>query len=133
MSAPLRPAVALALLCLAEPVSASSLKASLAAPLAAMPLAFARPHALSRAEARERVHQLLDYWRARFGVQGSWDGDTVRVWGRVLGVPFQGLLEVREHEVAARTSDPGFFMRGSALGYVERTLSKYLHPTYEER
>lgn len=98
----------------------------------ARPLQLAQSHAFSRAEARLRVQQLLDYWSQRFGVQRSWQGDTARVRGSVMGVPFDGQVVVSDHEVSASTSDPGRFLRSTALDYVQRKLKKYLHPTYQE-
>lgn len=95
-------------------------------------LQLAQSHAFSRSEARVRVQQLLDYWSTRFGVQRTWQGDTARVRGSVMGVPFDGLVVVGDHEVSASTSDPGLLLRSTALDYVQRKLKKYLHPTYQE-
>ncbi|MCI0672897.1 MAG: polyhydroxyalkanoic acid system family protein, partial [Myxococcaceae bacterium] len=85
-----------------------------------------------RAEARERVQQLLTYWGERFGVQGFWTGNTVRVVGRLIGVAFEARLVVGDDRVVAEASDPGFFMRGAAIDYINRKLGKYLNPRYEE-
>jgi hypothetical protein len=89
-------------------------------------------HSFSRAEARVRIQQLLDYWNERWGVHRDWDGDTARVQGMVMGIPFNARLVVRDHEVLAIASDPGFLMRHMALDYVSRKLRKYLHPSYDE-
>jgi hypothetical protein len=95
-------------------------------------LHLARPHRLGRAGARERVRQLLEYWRSRYGVQRSWQGDRVHVKGHVMGMRLEGWLEVRDGEVEAHSTDPGWLLRGAALDYMQRKLSKYLHPTYAE-
>ena len=89
-------------------------------------------HTFSRAEARVRIQQLLDYWGTRWGVHRSWDGDTARVQGMVMGIPFDARLEVKDHEVFAVTSDPGLVLRHMALDYVSRKLRKYLNPSYRE-
>ncbi len=94
-------------------------------------LKLAEPHLFSRSEARARVQQLLDYWSSEFGVQRSWQGDTARIRGTVMGVPFDGNVVVGDHDVLASTSDPGLLLRGKAVDYVQRKLKKYLHPTYE--
>ncbi|MCI0571179.1 MAG: polyhydroxyalkanoic acid system family protein [Myxococcaceae bacterium] len=97
-----------------------------------LPISFVRAHSLGRAEARERVQQLLTYWGERFGVQGFWTGNTVRVVGRLFGVAFEARLVVGDDRVVAEASDPGFFMRGAAIDYINRKLGKYLNPRYEE-
>ena len=89
-------------------------------------------HSFSRAEARVRIQQLLDYWKERWGVHRDWDGDTALVQGNVMGIPFNARLVVRDHEVFAIASDPGFLLRHMALDYVSRKLRKYLHPYYDE-
>lgn len=106
--------------------------ASAEAPSHGDTLQLAQSHAFSRSEARVRVQQLLDYWSTRFGVQRTWQGDTARVRGSVMGVPFDGMVVVGDHEVSASTSDPGLLLRSTALEYVQRKLKKYLHPTYQE-
>ncbi len=88
-------------------------------------------HGFSRAEARVRVDQLLDYWAQRFGVERTWQGDRVFVKGRFWGMAFDGVLVIRDSEVRAVANDPGTMLRGTALGYVSAKLRKYLHPTYE--
>lgn len=93
---------------------------------------FLQHHSFSRAEARLRVQQLLDYWKQRFGVTPTWHGDVAHVVGRVFGVEFDADVTVSDHEVKAQTSDPGSFFRGAAVDYVRRKLKKYLHPTYQE-
>jgi hypothetical protein len=89
-------------------------------------------HSFSRAEARVRIQQLLDYWYQRWGVHRDWDGDTVHVHGMVMGIPFDARLVVKDHQVFAIASDPGLFLRQMALDYVSRKLRKYLHPSYQE-
>jgi hypothetical protein len=95
-------------------------------------LHFAVPHSFTREVARERVMQLLEYWKGRFGTRHSWDGDRVTVAGKVMGIDFQATLEVGDQQVGADATDPGYFLRGSANDYIRKKLRKYLHPRYEE-
>jgi hypothetical protein len=110
----------------------SSGRASAEDPLAGNLVVLEQPHSFSRAEARERVQQLLDYWSARWGLRRDWRGDTVSVHGTVMGVLFDAELVVGDHWVSATASDPGFILRSAALGYVTAKLRKYLHPSYKE-
>ena len=91
------------------------------------------PHAFERAAARERVSQLLQFWREAYGVVSEWRGDLVSIHGRVHGVAIHALFEVSDGAVFAVARDPGWFWRAHAHSYVERMLKKYLHPTYQER
>ena len=95
-------------------------------------LVFEQPHSFSRAEARERIQQLLDYWSVRWGIRRDWHGDSVSIQGTVMGVPINAELVVRDHLVSASASDPGVFLRNAATGYVSGKLRKYLHPSYQE-
>ena len=89
-------------------------------------------HHFTRADARERVTQLLDYWSRRFGVKSEWRGYRVFLTGRVLGIDIKALFDVTDHDVLALASDPGTVLRGSAERYVDKKLHKYLSPTYDE-
>ena len=95
-------------------------------------LTFDKPHSFSRADARVRVQQLLDYWSERFGVRTEWVGDKARIDGAVMGMPVHGWVLVADHRVEAAASDPGVFFRSRARNYISSKLSKYLHPTYQE-
>jgi len=90
------------------------------------------PHAFERPAARERVMQLLQFWRQAYGVVSEWRGDLVSIHGRVHGVAIHALFEVSDSAVFAVARDPGWFWRAHAHSYVERMLKKYLHPTYQE-
>ena len=95
-------------------------------------IVFEQPHSFSRAEARERIQQLLDYWSARWGIRRDWHGDSVFIQGTVMGVLINAELVVGDHLVSASASDPGILLRGAAAGYVSGKLRKYLHPAYQE-
>ena len=89
-------------------------------------------HKFSTAEAHVRVQQLLDYWKTRFGVTQSWNGERVWVSGSIIGVDFHAILEVKDSQVQCESTDPGGLWRGFARDYVAKKLRKYLHPKYEE-
>jgi len=90
------------------------------------------PHAFERATARERVSQLLRFWREAYGVRSSWQGDRVRMQGSVLGIDVQGQLLVTDAAVVGLARNPGWLWREKAQSYVDWMLRKYLHPTYAE-
>jgi hypothetical protein len=89
-------------------------------------------HRFARADARDRVSQLLAYWHRRFGLTSQWRGDWVRMHGTVFGIAIDGLLEVTDSCVQGFASDPGLLWRSLGISYVESKLRKYLHPTYGE-
>ncbi len=89
-------------------------------------------HSFSRADARERVSQLLAYWAERFGVQSEWHGFRVFLSGKVLGIAVRAIFEVRDANVEAMAENPGSLLAGTARRYVDAKLHKYLHPTYAE-
>lgn len=93
---------------------------------------FLQHHTFSRAEARVRVQQLLDYWKNRFGLVEKWRGNVAHVEGKVWGVEIDADVTVGDHEVSAETTDPGVFWRSAAVEYVRKKLRKYLHPNYQE-
>ncbi len=88
-------------------------------------------HKFSTAEAHVRVQQLLDYWKARFGLKQDWSGERVWVTGSIIGVDFTAYLEVKDGLVRCESTDPGVW-RGFARDYVSKKLRKYLHPQYAE-
>ena len=128
----MRPSGGVALLVVIGCLSGAVARAEEPAPAPDGALTVELHHSFSRAEARVRIQQLLDYWYARWGVHRDWEGDTARVQGMVMGIPFDARLMVKDHEVFAVASDPGLFLRQMALDYVSRKLRKYLHPLYRE-
>ncbi len=89
-------------------------------------------HKFSTPEAHIRVQQLLDYWKARFGVTQNWVGERVWISGSIIGVDFRAILDVSNGWVKCESTDPGGLWRSFAREYVGKKLRKYLHPTYEE-
>ena len=95
-------------------------------------LQFTVPHHYSRAEARARTQHLLEYWDHRYGIKSVWQGDRAYLAGHAWGVYFDGIVDVTDREVRGTASDPGYFLRSTALDYVTRKMRKYLHPQYLE-
>ena len=89
-------------------------------------------HPFERGAARERVNQLLQFWREAYGVRSEWRGDRVFMQGTVRGVHINAVFDVADDVVTALARDPGWFWRARAHAYVEWMLKKYLHPTYQE-
>lgn len=92
-------------------------------------LAFDVPHSLSKDEARRRIEQLAHDWAAKYGVQFQWKEDTVRLWGKVMGMPVEADLRVGEGAVHTDATDPGFLFRDKAKKYVSEKLTYYLSAT----
>jgi hypothetical protein len=89
-------------------------------------------HLFDRAEARERIGYLLQYWADRFGVRSEWHGDRVFLSGRLWGLDIRAVFTIQDHLVLAHAADPGTVVASRARDYVSRKLRKYLHPNYEE-
>jgi Putative polyhydroxyalkanoic acid system protein (PHA_gran_rgn) len=96
------------------------------------PIALNVPHTFERAAARERITQLLQFWREAYGVVSEWQGDRVRMEGAVLGIGVHGLFQITDRSVVGLARNPGWMWRDRAQSYVEWMLRKYLHPTYAE-
>lgn len=87
-----------------------------------------RPYALADDEALERAHALTDYWSKKHGVKVEWRDREVRLYGRVLGVKFDGTVQVGGGVIRA-AMDAGFLAEKlGARQYVERKLDDYLDP-----
>lgn len=120
----------IAVLLLSAPSLATSPSADMTA--ACSHLEFKVAHHFARGAARERVMQLLTYWKERFGVTATWSGDHVLMSGQVFGIEILAALDITDSDVVGVASDPGIFWRSQAHSYVEQKLKKYLSPTYDE-
>ena len=47
------------------------------------------PHSLPKAEARQRVERLLQYWKDKYGVQSNWSGDGAKVNGKIVPLRYK--------------------------------------------
>ena len=89
---------------------------------------FERLTSLPSAEVLERLKALTDYWNKKYGIAGTWSGNTLRLKGKMMGVSFDGTVAVGEGRLDANV-DAGFL--AEKLGgkkYVEGKLDAYLDP-----
>jgi hypothetical protein len=84
-------------------------------------------HTLPRAEARARIEKLTESW-SRHGVQSTWNGDEVRLNGKVLGIHLEATLRVTDARVGGEANDPGLLLRGQARKYLTEKFAHYLDP-----
>ncbi len=89
-------------------------------------------HTYLRAEVIERLGYLFAYWKKRFNITSEWRGDRVFLSGAIYGVKIEALFAVSESSVTGFARDPGWPWRSQVVGYVDRKLKKYLHPTYDD-
>lgn len=87
-----------------------------------------RRYTLPEDEALARAHALTDYWAKKHGVKVEWRERAVRLYGRVLGVKFDGTVTIENGRIHA-AFDAGFLAQKlGARAYVERKLDDYLDP-----
>lgn len=85
-----------------------------------------RRYDLSDDDALARAHALTEYWSKKHGVKVEWREREVRLFGRVLGVKFDGTVKVGGGMIRA-DMDAGFLAEKlGARQYVERKLDDYL-------
>ncbi|MBL8915184.1 MAG: hypothetical protein JNM17_31060 [Archangium sp.] len=95
-------------------------------------LSLSCPHAFAKTEVVQRLGYLFAYWKKRFNIKSEWHGDRVFLSGSVYGIKIEAIFAIDETNVTAFASDPGWPWRGQVIGYVDRKLKKYMHPTYDE-
>jgi putative polyhydroxyalkanoate system protein len=91
------------------------------------------PHTLSKEEARRRIEQLAQDWSAKYGITSQWNQDTVRLWGKIMGLPVEAEVQIAEGAVHTEATDPGFLFREKAKKYVLQKLTWYLAPALPPR
>jgi hypothetical protein len=90
---------------------------------------FERLTALPASDVVERLRALTDYWNKKYGIAGTWNGGSVRVKGKMMGVSFDGTVRIGDGSIHADV-DAGFL--AEKLGgkkYVEGKLDTYLDPS----
>lgn len=86
------------------------------------------PHSLSKDEAKSRLQVLTDRWASKHGVASTWNGDSVTLNGKVMGIALEGVMHVLEGKISGEATDPGMLLRSQAKKYVERKFAEYLDP-----
>jgi hypothetical protein len=84
------------------------------------------PHALTKEEAKKRTEALLLYWANKYGVQTTWNGDSVSLSGKVMGMTLAGTLAVSDDRVGGEATDPGLLFRDKARKYLTRKFTACL-------
>ena len=87
---------------------------------------FAVNHTLANDEAKRRVEVLLDYWKRKYGITSSWNGDAATLSGKAMGVSVDGSLQLLNGKVDGQAKDPGMLLRGQAQKYLTRKFAEYL-------
>jgi putative polyhydroxyalkanoate system protein len=85
-------------------------------------------HSLSRDEAKRRIEKLAQYWSQQYGVTANWNGDSVKLNGKVKGIAFDATVQIADKVVHAEGTDPGFLIRAAATAYLKQKLADYLDP-----
>jgi hypothetical protein len=86
------------------------------------------PHTLDKDEAKRRIELLTQRWASKHGVQSTWNGDSVTLNGKVMGITLEGVMQVMDKKISGEATDPGMLLRGQAKKYVERKFGDYLDP-----
>lgn len=89
-------------------------------------MTFERSYVLPDDEALARARALTDYWAKKHGVNVEWRGNEVRLYGRVLGVKFDGTVQVGGGRIRAAVKAGLLAEKLGARQYVERKLDDYL-------
>lgn len=90
---------------------------------------FEVPHKLPKDEAKKRIEQLTDYWKSKYGIQSSWQGDGASMNGRVMGIKLEASFQVTESGVSGEGTDPGMLFREKAKKYLTHKFSSFLDPS----
>lgn len=85
-------------------------------------------HALPRAEAKQRMEALADYFRNKYEIKVDWNGDKAAIKGKYLVVSIEGTMSVNDKNVDFDGKDPGFLWRGKAKDYLTGKIKTYLDP-----
>ncbi|MET0401586.1 MAG: polyhydroxyalkanoic acid system family protein [Cystobacter sp.] len=87
---------------------------------------FEIPHTLNKDQARQRVEQLLAYWKSKYGVQSNWSGDGAKVSGKVMGISLDANFTITDGVIQGEGTDPGMLLRGKAKSYIQDKFSSVL-------
>lgn len=88
------------------------------------------PHALSKEDARARLHLFDEYLKNRHGIQTTWSSDdSASFRGKYMVVSFEGQFTIEDKMVRCTAKDPGMLWRNKAKSYIEGKFKTYLDPT----
>jgi hypothetical protein len=86
------------------------------------------PHSLPKAEVKQRVEQLLQYWSTKYGVKADWQGDGAKIAGKVMGIQLDASFVITDNQVQGEGTDPGMLLRGKAKSYLQDKFASVLDP-----
>ena len=92
-------------------------------------LKFEVPHGLSKDDALNRAKKLLDHWGRKHGITSTWNGDTARMSGKVMGISLEANMTITDKKVEGEATDPGMLLRGKARKYLEEKFQWALDPS----
>lgn len=92
-------------------------------------LKFEVPNTLPLEDAKKRVEALLEYWKRKYNVASSWNGEHATMKGKAVGVTIDGSLKVEGARIAGEATDPGMLLRGQAKKYLTKKFEQYLDPS----
>lgn len=87
---------------------------------------FEVPHSLPKDQARQRVEQLLKYWKDKYGVTANWSGDGAKVVGKVMGISLDANFTITDGQIQGEGTDPGMLLRGKAKSYLQGKFTSVL-------
>ena len=86
-------------------------------------------HSLPKPEARQRIEQLLKYWKDKYNVQSTWAGDGAKLSGKVMGINLDAHFTITDGAIKGEGTDPGMLLRGKAKDYLQKKFTTVLDPT----
>jgi hypothetical protein len=84
------------------------------------------PHDLKAAEAKARMKELGEYWKAKYGIKPSWTKDSATVAGSIMGFKIEADMTVGKEMVTLEGPEPNFLIRKKVIGYLEHKMKEYL-------
>lgn len=89
-----------------------------------------KPYGCDDEEALARMRALADYWWKKYQVKSEWDGGTVRLVGKKLGVKYDATVKVGGGKVVAEVEAGFLAEKLGARRYVEGKVEDYLDPAH---
>ena len=87
-----------------------------------------RTYEFTDAEVLARLRALTDYWEKKHGVVSTWAGNRASLKGKVLGVRFEGTVDIGGGAIVADVQTGLLAERLGGKRYVESKLDDYLSP-----
>lgn len=85
-------------------------------------------HSFTPEEAQQRLKLLVDGWQKKYGISANWNGLSVAVNGKAMGVTIDATVKIEASKIIADGKDPGILLRGAATGYLKKKFGEYFDP-----